>query len=80
MAKTFDEKIWTVAKFILVIVAFLIIVIPLQILWFLFYVIFVMFRKKQTNNEDYKTSLNLWTPIELYAPKAIALVKGEDVF
>jgi len=64
---TFDERLVLIAKWLVALVLFLGIIMPVQIIWFLIFPFIIMpIRRKIYKETANQTELNFFTPVELY--------------
>ena len=68
MARTFDEYLVLFFKVIVIVVLFVAVIVPVQIIWFVLF-IFIKGLKKETT---------LWTPTEKYAKFGKRLITGQE--
>jgi len=64
------DKVLHVLKYVIIVLIFFVVVMPLQIIWFLVFFIAKAFKKP----------INIMGPIEYYGYKVGQLLRGEDLF
>jgi hypothetical protein len=64
------------AKWVVVIILFFGLVMPAQIIFFIFFPLIKKFREKQNEKTGIAVALNIWFPIEWYAGYARKFIEG----
>jgi len=71
-----DQRLMLIFKWLCVVAIFMVIVMPLQIIWFCFWPITRSFLKRQADKAGVALDVDLWFPINWYGTNAKKVLEG----
>jgi len=77
MATSFEYKLVLLIKWLAVVLAFFVVIMPAQIIWLLLYPVAKILKKKQEAKTDVYIPLNPWAVIDWYGKFAKKVLNGE---